>query len=82
VVDLYNKHPEVDLVLMDIRMPLMDGYSAIEEILAINPDAVIIAQTGNVLQDDEKRCLEAGCKGFLAKPILKNDLIKVIKQYC
>ncbi|MCI1681483.1 MAG: response regulator [Bacteroides sp.] len=82
VVDLYKKHPEIDLVLMDIRMPLMDGYGAIKEILQYNPEAIIIAQTGNVLQDDEKKCLEAGCKGFLSKPILKNDLVKTIRKHC
>jgi len=81
-IGLYKQHPDIDLVLMDIRMPLIDGYGAIKEILQYDPNAIIIAQTGNVLQDDEQKCLDAGCKGFLAKPILKDDLIGAIKQHC
>lgn len=80
-VELYKKHPEIDLVLMDIKMPVMDGYSASMKIKEMNSDALIIAQTAYALAGDREKALAAGCKDYLSKPLKKSHLEEVIQKY-
>ncbi len=73
-----------DLVLMDIQMPNMDGYTATREIRRIHREAVanvpIIAMTANAFQEDKERCLEAGMNSHVAKPIDSDVLVKEINK--
>jgi CheY-like chemotaxis protein len=78
-VDYFNKHPEIDLILMDIKMPVMDGYTAIRLIRETNKDIPIIAQTA--FADDTLKTIECGCNGFISKPFDKQHLISVINEY-
>jgi PAS domain S-box-containing protein len=71
-------NPEIDLVLMDINMPEMNGYEATREIREFNTDVVIIAQTGFAFAGDMEKSLEAGCSDSITKPINGTDLIKRI----
>ena len=59
----------IDVVLMDLHLPQMDGYRATKEIKAIRPDLPVIAQTANAMTDDRDKALQAGCNEYLAKPI-------------
>lgn len=75
------KENNVDLILMDIMMPEMDGYDATKEIKALDPEVPIVAQTALALPDDEEKCYHAGCNYVLVKPINSEDLIATIKRF-
>jgi len=67
-IQTYRKHPEIDVVLMDIRMPIMNGDVAAQEILKINQDAKIIAQTAYAMQEDLEKFLQIGFVDCITKP--------------
>lgn len=67
-----------DLILMDMQMPVMDGFSATRSIRQHNVDTPIVALTAYAMDSDAQRCLEAGCSGFLAKPVVRSDLLEKI----
>jgi len=71
---------DIDLILMDIRMPVMDGYQAAEKIKAFS-DAPIIALTASVMQDDYERAKNSNFDGYLRKPVLKSDLFTELKRF-
>lgn len=76
-----RRHPEIDLVLMDIQMPEMTGYEATQKIREFNNDVVIIAQTANALSADRDKAIEAGCNDYISKPIKKMELLALVKKY-
>lgn len=80
-VDVCRKNPDIDLVMMDIRMPEMDGYDAARKIRNFNKEVIIIAQTAHGLSGDREKAIEAGCNDYISKPINKSELFKVIKKY-
>ena len=80
-VKLCHLHPETDLVLMDIKMPVMDGFTATRLIKQFRPNIPIIAQTAYAMQDDEERCLSEGCDAYLAKPIFQDALFAKLAPY-
>ncbi len=80
-IELYKRNHDIDLILMDIDMPVMDGLEATRQIKKLNKDLIIIAQSALALEGDKERILEAGCNNYLAKPINGNDLILMIKTY-
>lgn len=73
-VDLYQSNENITLVLMDIKMPNMDGYEATRIIKSLNPEAKVIAQTALSAYDAKERALEAGCDDFITKPVNKSLL--------
>lgn len=76
-IDLYRKyHP--DMILMDLKMPIMDGYQATEEIRKDNTIIPIIAVTAFAFAEDEQRVSQSGFNGYVAKPIKPNNLKKKI----
>lgn len=77
----YFKNHKYDIILMDMRMPIMSGYEAIKEIRKIDKKIPIIAQTAYGFSDDEKKLLDLGCSDYLSKPIFKDDLLKTISKY-
>ena len=80
-IDIFRTNPDIDLILMDIRMPEMDGYEATRKIREMNKDVVIIAQTAYALASDREKVLEAGCNDYISKPIKKDYLFKLIGKY-
>ena len=80
-IEVCRKNPDLDLVLMDIRMPEMDGYEATRQIRRFNKDVVIIAQTAFAMEGDKELVLEAGCNDYLSKPIKKAELVDLVKKY-
>ncbi len=81
VVDLMRKNADFDVILMDAKMPLMDGYKATTEIRKFNKEVVIIAQTAYALEGDKQKALAAGCNDYITKPINKKHLLELIEKY-
>ncbi len=74
-----SEHP--DLILMDIKMPLMDGLEATRKIKAQQPELPIIALTANAFFSDRQMALDAGCDDFLSKPVNAEKCIQTIEKY-
>jgi len=72
---------DIDLILMDIRMPEMDGYEATRQIREFNKEVIIIAQTAYGLCGDREKVIEVGCNDYISKPIKKDELLALIKKY-
>ena len=74
----------VDLVLMDVQMPVMDGYTATRQIRALENPALagvpILAMTANAFDEDRRRAMESGMNGFLSKPIVIGDLVQELHK--
>jgi PAS domain S-box-containing protein len=79
-IDLFKAN-QVDLVLMDIRMPVMDGYEATNAIKNINKNLPVIAQTAYALKGEREKSLTAGCDNYISKPIDSRELIAVLGKY-
>jgi len=77
-VELVKKINNIDLVLMDIKMPVMNGFDATKEIRKIKPEIKIIAQTAYSMKDEQEKCMKSGCDDYLAKPLDINMLTKKI----
>ena len=80
-IEACRNNPDIDLVLMDIQMPKIDGYTATRKIRELNKHVVIIAQTACALSGDRKKAIEAGCNDYIMKPINKDELMKMINKW-
>jgi len=80
-IEACRNNPDIDLILMDIKMPKMDGYKATKQIRQFNKDVIIIAQTAYGLTGDKEKALEAGCNDYIAKPVNTNTLLTLIKKH-
>jgi PAS domain S-box-containing protein len=80
-VEKFNLNRGVDIILMDMKMPEMDGFEATRIIKSIDPYIPVIAITAYAMLGDEKRILDAGCDEYLSKPIAKNILIGKISRF-
>jgi PAS domain S-box-containing protein len=74
-----RNHPEIRVVLMDIKMPMVDGFEATKQIRVFRPDLPIIALTAHVTSEDENKAFAAGCTDYITKPVSKAKLIEIIK---
>ena len=79
-IECCHMHNDIKIVLMDIKMPIMDGFEASKEILKIKPNLPIIAQTAYTSVEDKENALEIGCKAFISKPIRKKELFKALSD--
>jgi len=79
-VDHCRTHPEIQIVLMDIKMPLMDGFEATRQIRTFLPDLPVIALTAHVTAEDENEANEAGCTEYVTKPVSKASLLEIIEN--
>ncbi|WP_195715237.1 PAS domain S-box protein [Ancylomarina sp. 16SWW S1-10-2] len=80
-VEACRNNPDINLVLMDIQLPEMDGYEATREIRKFNKDVIIIAQTAFALNGDKEKAIAAGCHDYMSKPIDSNKLKLMIIKY-
>ena len=72
---------QYDIVLMDIKMPVMDGLQATKTIKEKHPDLPIVALTANAFDSDRQLAMEAGCDDFLSKPVSSEACIETIKRF-
>jgi CheY-like chemotaxis protein len=68
--------PDIDIILLDIQLPVMDGYSALIKIREVRKDVVVIAQTAYGLLGDKEKILNSGFNDYIIKPILSQNLIE------
>ncbi len=80
-IEKCRQNKEINLVFMDMKMPVMDGYLATRKIREFNESVIIIAQTAFVLPGDKEKVLNAGCNDYLTKPINKDKLQSLIRKY-
>jgi len=80
-IEMCRKNPKIGLVLMDIKLPGINGLEATRKIKAFRLDLPVIAQTAHAFASDKMAAIEAGCDDFISKPIPKNDLLKIVTKY-
>lgn len=80
-VDFVRQNQDVDLILMDIKMPNLNGYEATQEIRKFNENVIIIAQTAFALLESKENAINVGCNDFIIKPVSKKTLLDIIESY-
>ncbi|MHB1147480.1 MAG: hybrid sensor histidine kinase/response regulator [Lutibacter sp.] len=80
-VQLCKDHPDIDFVLMDIKMPELNGYEATQQIRNFNKDIIIFAQTAFALPGDREKAITAGCNDYISKPYSQAELTGLIDKY-
>ena len=80
-VNLCRQNPDIDLILMDIQMPDMNGYKATQQIRKFNQEVIIIAQTAFALLGDKKHSIDAGCNDYISKPVSREKLTEIILKH-
>ncbi len=76
-----KQNPDIEIVLMDISMPIMDGYEATRQIRKFDKDMVIIAQTAHAFENEKEKILAVGCNDYISKPIDAYLLKMLLKKY-
>jgi CheY-like chemotaxis protein len=79
-LEIAIENPDIDIILMDIQLPVMDGYSTARKIREIYPDVIIIAQTAYGLMDEKEKIMSSGFDDYLIKPIISQVLIDKLKS--
>jgi CheY-like chemotaxis protein len=80
-IEALKKYPNAALILMDLKMPVMDGYIATREIRKFNKNIPIIAQTAYALSGDNKKAMDAGCNDYVTKPVKKEDFLMKVDKW-
>jgi PAS domain S-box-containing protein len=80
-IEICETDKSVNLILMDIKMPLLNGYDATRRIKEIRPDLPIIAQTAHAMTADKEEALKSGCNDYLSKPINTYQLMDILQKY-
>jgi len=80
-IELCKTHPDINVVLMDIKMPGISGFEATKRIREFNKEIIIIAQTAYALSGDKEKAIEMGCNDYIAKPVKQTELIELITKY-
>jgi CheY-like chemotaxis protein len=80
VIEILKKQ-KPDLILMDLKMPVMSGYEATRAVKNIYPELPVIALTAYTQPEEERHAMEAGCNAFISKPISKKELMETIRRF-
>lgn len=80
-LNIFRETPNINIILMDIQMPIMDGLNALKNIRKLNPTVPVIVNTAFYLNDEMEKSFEAGCNDYMSKPIRKEDLLIKLSQY-
>ncbi|PLX02538.1 MAG: hypothetical protein C0594_11825 [Marinilabiliales bacterium] len=80
-INSIKNNPEINLVLLDIKMPVMSGYEAVVKIKEIRPEIPVIAQTAYAMAEEKEKSIQLGCDDYLTKPIKSKSLLLAISNY-
>lgn len=80
-IEICQEHPEIDFVLMDLKMPVLNGFDATKKIKELRPSLTVIAQTAYTVAEDKNKALEAGCDDVISKPIDAEKLGRLLEKY-
>ncbi len=80
-IDYCHDVPNINLVLIDLQLPLIDGYRATSMIKSIRPELPVIAQTANAMADDRDKAISSGCNDYITKPFKESELLGLIQKY-
>ena len=80
-VDTVLEKEKINLILMDLKMPVMDGFEALEKIKRIKPDLPVVAQSAYSSRDDIVHAKESGCADYITKPIQEKKLFEILDKY-
>ncbi|MFZ4547078.1 MAG: ATP-binding protein [Bacteroidales bacterium] len=80
-VETCRQNPDIDLIMMDVKMPGLDGYQATKEIRKFNNNVIIVAQTAYAMINEEKKAMEAGCTEYISKPLNIGILKGLVKKH-
>jgi signal transduction histidine kinase/ActR/RegA family two-component response regulator len=81
-VEMCQNNKDIDLILLDIGLPDIDGYEVTKQIRHFNKEVVIIAQTAYGLAGDRSKALASGCNDYISKPVNKNELLSLVDKHC
>ena len=80
-VEIFTRDPSFDIVIMDIKMPVMNGLEATLKIKAIRKEVPVLAYSAYVLNGEKQKAIEAGCIDFISKPVGKEQILKTIGKH-
>jgi CheY-like chemotaxis protein len=80
-VNLFMEDGRFDLILMDIKMPVMNGFETTRKIRASGSNIPVIAVTAYAMHDDRERCLEAGCNDVITKPLHREEILNLVRKW-
>ena len=80
-INIFRKNTNINLVLMDIKLPDTDGLKVTKQIKKIRSNVPVIAQSAYAFQGDKEKAIKAGCIDYISKPIVIADLISTVKKY-
>jgi len=80
-LEIFTAHPEINLVLLDIKLPDISGYEVARKMKEINHTIPIIAQTAYAMSEDRETSFAAGCVDYISKPMRKEDILRVVNKY-
>lgn len=79
-IETFRNNSAIDLILMDVQLPVLNGRDAMKQIKEINPDIPIIAQTAFAMSGDRERYLKEGFDAYISKPINVNEMIMLVEK--
>ncbi len=80
-IEAVKNNPDISIILMDCKMPIMDGYTATTEIKKLKPELPIIAQTAFAMADEQEKSIESGCDDKITKPIRIKELFSILDKF-
>ncbi len=80
-IETCKNNPDIDIVLMDVQLPVMNGRDSMKEIKKIRPDLPVIAQTAFAMSGDKEKYIRDGFNNYISKPINVQELISIVEKY-
>ncbi len=80
-IESYKQHPEINLVLLDINLPIMDGYATVRELKKLSPDLPVVAVTAHAMSDEKESAFNTGFDDYITKPVERSVLLECLRKY-